>query len=89
MLRQRTLQLAIAFIAFLTFSMAGVSGSWGQGILLTEIDDRSLPLPRPMAEPNRRQESYTIKDLAFHATIKDQVAETQVTQTFLNPSTRV
>ena len=89
MLRQRTLQLAIAFIAFLTFSMAGVSGSWGQGILLTEIDDRSLPLPRPMVEPNRRQESYTIKDLAFHATIKDQVAETQVTQTFLNPSTRV
>ena len=58
-----------------------VLGSWGQGILLTEIDDRSLPLPRPMVEPNRRQESYTIKDLAFHATIKDQVAETQVTQT--------
>ena len=63
MLRQRTLQLAIAFIAFLTFSMAGVSGSWGQGILLTEIVARSLPLPRPMVEPNRRQESYTIKDL--------------------------
>ena len=52
-----------------------------QGVLI----DRDLPLPRPWVRPNPRpQAEYRIKSLEVHARLKNQVADVQVSQTFVN-----
>lgn len=55
-----------------------------QGLLL----DERARLPRPVIRPDVRQSSYKIKELIVNARIKDQVARTQVTQTFVNTGSR-
>ncbi len=60
-----------------------------QGLLLIDEERRPIPLPRPIITPDRESENYWIKTLGVHAKITDQVAETQVTQSFFNPGSRV
>lgn len=56
---------------------------YSQGLLL----DERHRLPRP-GRPNVQQSSYKIKELLVNARIQDQVARTQVTQTFVNTGNR-
>ena len=59
------------------------SDGFGQGFLL----DERHRLPRPN-RPNVQQSTYKIKELIVNARIQDQVARTQVTQTFVNTGNR-
>lgn len=70
----------------LGFLMAAgaATDSFGQGLLL----DREHRLPRPIPRPEVPQSSYRIKELIVNARIEDQVARTQVTQTFVNTGNR-
>ena len=45
-------------------------------------------IPRPHIRPVLDQQSYRISELSIDATIKDQIAQTQVTQTFENTGNR-
>lgn len=66
----------------LLISLLASSSVFAQGILIDprpEIDWR-LPRPVPQPEPS----SYKIKELAIDATLIDQIAQVQVTQTFVN-----
>ena len=66
--------------------------AWGQGFLMPARDDVAFrmpqpiiapqPWPRPRPEPVVR--SYKIKELAVNATLKDQIAKVQMSQTFVN-----
>jgi Ca-activated chloride channel family protein len=63
-----------------------VSPVWGQGVLVV-IDHphpRPIPLPRPIPRPVPIPISYKIKELTYQAKITDQVAQVQVSQTFVN-----
>jgi Ca-activated chloride channel family protein len=57
-----------------------------QGLLLLSEPDRHHPLPRPMRRPVPGQPGflYDIAKLEIDASIRDQVAEVQVAQTFKN-----
>ena len=79
------------FLTFGLFFMAIVivipATTQGQGVLLTT--DRPTPLPRPMVPPRTTQfPSYKITNLAIHAKLLDQVAQVQVSQTFVNMGNR-
>ena len=72
---------------FLLIAMAfacWTSTTFAQGVLLH--DNHRLPRPgRPVVQP---VSSYKIKELIINARIQDQVARTQVTQTFVNTGSR-
>ncbi|MEQ8791717.1 MAG: VIT domain-containing protein [Pirellulaceae bacterium] len=65
------------------------ASAFGQGLLIVE-DTRPVPLPRPIFRrtPEPPQMTYKIKELAVQARIDDQVARTQVTQSFVNTGSR-
>ncbi len=71
----------------------------GQGVLLEvnakvalpRVDRRFImprPRPRPFPVPNNTPQSYKIKELAVNATLADQVAKVQVSQSFVNTGSR-
>ena len=60
-----------------------------QGFLLIDEERHPVPLPRPIIGPDEEPQNYSIKTLGIHAKITDQIAETQVTQSFFNPGSRV
>jgi Ca-activated chloride channel family protein len=68
----------------------------GQGLLLDVREAEHYRLPRPIIiVPPRpphpvpsREQPYKIKELALNATLQDQVAKVQVTQSFVNTSSR-
>lgn len=68
------------------------STAWGQGVLVIVDPDRPVPLPRPIILPQPQPQvetpTYKIKEIAVQARIADQVARTQVSQTFVNTGSR-
>ncbi len=59
-----------------------------QGVLIDVRPDVVVQLPRPTVvrtpQPDPPQQSYKIKELAVHATLENQVARVQVSQSFVN-----
>jgi Ca-activated chloride channel family protein len=70
------------------FLLAGTS--FGQGVLVIINHPHPVPLPRPMIAPvpTPPPMSYKIKELDYYARIVDQVAQVQVTQSFVNTGSR-
>ncbi len=62
------------------------SQAWGQGVLIIVNPPDRIPLPRPIPRPTPAPPpiSYKIKELAMQAKIVDQVAQVQLSQTFVN-----
>src|SRR5262245_717809 len=74
-----------ALAAWLFFVLA-TSSLYGQGVLVWINPPHPIPLPRPIVRPRPTPPpmSYKIKELDYHARIVDQVAQVQVTQSFVN-----
>jgi Ca-activated chloride channel homolog len=86
MTMRRLLVSTVAILLFL--SPAAV---WAQGLLIVEDPNVQVRLPRPIVVwphhhpmPPPPPVSYSIKELDVHARIIDQVAQVQVSQTFVN-----
>ena len=61
------------------------ANAFGQGVLVIVNPPHPVPLPRPIIRPAPPPPmSYKIKELDYHARIVDQVAQVQVTQSFVN-----
>ena len=62
------------------------SSAFGQGVLVIVNPPHPVPLPRPIIipQPTPPPMSYKIKELEYNARIKDQVAQIQVSQSFVN-----
>lgn len=58
-----------------------------QGVLIVHNHDR-VWLPRPVRRPTPPPVSYKIKELSVNSRIKDQVAQVQVAQSFVNTGSR-
>lgn len=71
----------------------GSSTAWAQGVLIIIDPPHPTPLPRPIivrpSPPAPPAISYKIKELAMQAKITDQVAQVQITQTFVNTGSQV
>jgi Ca-activated chloride channel family protein len=67
------------------------SQAWAQGVLIIVDHPHPVPLPRPWPRPTPSPPpvSYKIKELAMQAKIVDQVAQVQVTQSFVNTGSQV
>lgn len=74
------------FQAYLALLLLGLitADSFSQGVLL----DQNSRLPRPGRQSVRPEASYKIKELLVNSRIQDQVARTQVSQTFVNTGSR-
>src|SRR5262245_34569118 len=72
----RVLALAAVGVLFLA------SSAFAQGVLVVINPPHPIPLPRPRPIPPPM--SYKIKELDYHAKVVDQVAQVQVTQSFVN-----
>ena len=72
-----------SFLAILLLALAGTP-ALGQGVLIIHHWPHPVPLPRPIPRPTPPPVSYKIKELAYQAKIKDQVAQVQVSQSFVN-----
>ena len=63
--------------------------AFAQGVLIVIDPHHPTPLPRPMPSPPQPPEiSYKIKELAMHAKVVDQIAQVQITQSFVNTGSR-
>jgi Ca-activated chloride channel family protein len=70
--------------------------AFGQGLLIDETPDHVARLPRPIIWPGPRPiprprpmpQSYKIKELAVNANLADQIAKVQLSQSFVNTSSR-
>jgi len=77
----------VSLIALLVFP---ASAALGQGLLLHPDPDHHPRLPRPIEPrrphfpPVRPAMSYRVKDLSIQATLTDQIAKVQMSQTFAN-----
>lgn len=87
---ERALRLCLLAWFYLAPAMA-----LGQGILIDDRDEQRHRLPRPIwpRPPHPRptpppQQSYKIKELEVNVSLEDQVAKTQVSQTFANTGSR-
>lgn len=60
----------------------------GQVVLIHIHPHHHFPLPRPIPQPRPEPGSYKIDALEVNASIKDQVAQVQVSQTFQNTGSR-
>ena len=71
------------------FALAPLTG-FAQGILIDTNPESVAPLPRPIRLPTPRPpaSTYRIKELNVQANIRDQVAQVQVSQTFVNTGSR-
>ncbi|MDX1948072.1 MAG: VIT domain-containing protein [Pirellulaceae bacterium] len=72
-----------AFAAGLFLALTA-SSALAQGVLVIVNPPHPVPLPRPMPRPVPVPMSYKIKELAYHARVVDQVAQVQVSQSFVN-----
>jgi Ca-activated chloride channel family protein len=80
-----------AALALLLFG----SSAWAQGVLVIINHPHPVPLPRPIIihpHPHPRPQpevlTYKIKEITSQTRISDQVARVQVTQSFVNTSSR-
>ena len=74
-------------LAALAFLLLGTAAAFGQGVLIVIDPPHPVPLPRPIIRPRPAPPppmSYKIKELDYHAKVVDQVAQVQVTQSFVN-----
>ncbi len=83
----------IAFLAAASFFLSAftpfITSSFAQGVLVVINPPHPVPLPRPIPHPpSQPPMSYRIKELDYHAKIKDQVAQVSVTQAFVNTGSR-
>ncbi|MCA9248644.1 MAG: VWA domain-containing protein [Planctomycetales bacterium] len=83
----------LALLALASLFLPAVARA--QGVLIDIDPNHSIRLPRPILVHIRRPspapqppESYKIKELAVDATLKDQVAKVQVSQSFVNTGSR-
>ncbi len=60
----------------------------GQGLLIVVDPPQPVPLPRPIVRPEPAPMSYRIKELSLQSRVVDQVARTQVSQSFVNTGRR-
>jgi Ca-activated chloride channel family protein len=60
--------------------------AFGQGVIvvINHPHPHPIPLPRPIPQPTPTPISYKIKELAYQAKVTDQVAQVQVSQSFVN-----
>lgn len=58
------------------------AGAQAQGVLIVTEPDVIVRLPRPVPEP--QPSSYRIKEISVNANVKGQVAQVQVSQSFVN-----
>jgi Ca-activated chloride channel homolog len=86
MKRIATLATWLGGLGFLFLALAGASPAFGQGVLVWVNPPHPIPLPRPIIRPAPTPPpmSYKIKELDYHAKVVDQVAQVQVTQSFVN-----
>ena len=71
-------------VVLLTSAIWGPA-AFGQGVLVWVNPPHPVPLPRPIPRPRPTPPmSYKIKELDYQARIADQVAQVQVSQTFVN-----
>ena len=79
----------ISLVAAGAFFLLAAS-AFGQGVLVIINPPHPVPLPRPIIVPvpSPPPMSYKIKELDYHARIVDQVAQVQVTQSFVNTGSR-
>ena len=74
----------------LMLALAGAEPGLGQGFLLVDSDRFRLPRPIPARPvPSPPALSYRIKTLTIDARLRDQVAEVQVSQSFVNTGRQV
>jgi Ca-activated chloride channel family protein len=81
------LSLLVLILGLLATPLA----AFAQGVLIDIDPNRHYRLPRPIIipqPPSPPPVSYRIKQLEFNATLTDQVARVQVSQTFVNTSQR-
>jgi Ca-activated chloride channel family protein len=73
-------------LGFMLLALAAASPAFGQGVLVWVNPPHPIPLPRPIIRPQPTPPpmSYKIKELEYHAKVVDQVAQVQVTQSFVN-----
>ena len=66
--------------------------AFAQGVLIDPDETHRFRLPRrivrPQPRPQPSQQSYKIKELAVNATLTDQIAKVQVSQSFVNTGSR-
>lgn len=71
------------------FSFAVAAQALGQGVLVPHHTHDHWRLPRPIRRPQPMPPtSYKIKEVSVNTRIQDQVARTQVTQSFVNTGSR-
>ena len=77
--------IRFGFAALLGLMLALVSeGVFAQGVLIIHNYPHPVPLPRPIPRPSPPPMSYKIKELAYNVKIVNQVAQVQVSQSFVN-----
>lgn len=80
----RTVQLALLIVVGL---LPGIVSA--QGVLIVNDETENFRLPRRIVRPQPpAQQSYKIKELAVNATLQDQIAKVQVSQSFVNTGSR-
>lgn len=68
---------------------ASISVAAAQGFIVPHDHSRPFHLPRPWPRPNEPEISYHVQKLEIDASIRDQVAQTRVSQTFVNTCSQV
>src|SRR5690348_14523246 len=85
----KSLLKAASFLVLALFA----SPLWAQGVLVIIDHPHPVPLPRPIiiVPPRPTPEPpmvYKIKELSMQARIADQIAQVQVSQSFVNTGSR-
>src|SRR5687768_4344813 len=83
---KRCTQLA-TWLGMVLLGLSALSpAAFGQGVLVWVNPPHPIPLPRPIPRPQPTPPpmSYKIKELDYHAKVVDQVAQVQVSQSFVN-----
>ncbi|MCO6455033.1 MAG: VWA domain-containing protein, partial [Pirellulaceae bacterium] len=78
-------------LAFALTALVWAAPVLAQGILIIHNHPHPVPLPRPIFVPQPAPPppvSYSIKELAVQARVNDQIAQVQVSQSFVNTGSR-
>ncbi len=81
------MQRLLAFcVGLCVLALAQVAGA--QGFLISHDHSHRMPRPWPQPTPDPSVMTCQVKELSIQARLKDQVAQVQVSQTFLNTGSR-
>lgn len=78
---------ARSLVVWLFTSLVAVQ-AFGQGVLISQDRQERWRLPRPIVRPPQTETSYKIKEISIRTRVQDQIARTQVTQSFVNTGNR-